>query len=100
MEVSGAAAPRVLSASRGVERALEEAAGSGTLNLSSRKLKEFTSAAAHYDLSDTVHAGAEDNRDNRNTRNRVENLHPRGSPAFRVRKAEVHFLSCVSSQRL
>ncbi|XP_047670720.1 leucine-rich repeat and calponin homology domain-containing protein 1 isoform X7 [Tachysurus fulvidraco] len=62
MEVSGAAAPRVLSASRGVERALEEAAGSGTLNLSSRKLKEFTSAAAHYDLSDTVHADLSKNR--------------------------------------
>ncbi|KAK2850487.1 hypothetical protein Q7C36_009270 [Tachysurus vachellii] len=62
MEVSGAAAPRVLSASRGVERALEEASGSGTLNLSSRKLKEFTSAAAHYDLSDTVHADLSKNR--------------------------------------
>lgn len=55
--VSGAVAPRVVGASRGVERALEEAAGSGSLNLSARKLKEFPAAAAHYDLSDTVHAG-------------------------------------------
>lgn len=55
--VSSAGAPRVVGASRGVERALEEAAGSGSLNLSARKLKEFPSVAAHYDLSDTVHAG-------------------------------------------
>lgn len=55
--VSGAEAPRVVGASRGVERALEEAAGSGSLNLSARKLKEFPTAAAHHDLSDTVHAG-------------------------------------------
>ncbi|MCJ8732149.1 hypothetical protein PDJAM_G00207790 [Pangasius djambal] len=60
--VSGAAAPRVVGASRGVERALEEAAGSGSLNLSARKLKEFPTAAAHYDLSDTVHADLSKNR--------------------------------------
>ncbi|XP_046700983.1 leucine-rich repeat and calponin homology domain-containing protein 1 isoform X3 [Silurus meridionalis] len=60
--VSGAAAPRVVGASRGVERALEEAVGSGSLNLSARKLKEFPSAAAHYDLSDTVHADLSKNR--------------------------------------
>lgn len=44
---------------RGLERALEEAAHSGGLNLSGRKLKEFPrSAAAHsHDLSDTVRAG-------------------------------------------
>lgn len=43
---------------RGLERALEEAANSGGLNLSARKLKEFprTAAPAH-DLSDTVQAG-------------------------------------------
>ncbi|XP_073651301.1 leucine-rich repeat and calponin homology domain-containing protein 1 isoform X3 [Tursiops truncatus] len=42
---------------RGLERALEEAANSGGLNLSARKLKEFprTAAPAH-DLSDTVQA--------------------------------------------
>ncbi|KAK3543623.1 hypothetical protein QTP70_025015 [Hemibagrus guttatus] len=55
--LSGAVAPRVVGASRGVERALEEAAGSGSINLSARKLKEFPTAVAHYDLSDTVHAG-------------------------------------------
>ncbi|XP_060793196.1 leucine-rich repeat and calponin homology domain-containing protein 1 isoform X2 [Neoarius graeffei] len=60
--VSGAVAPRVVGASRGVERALEEAAGSGSLNLSARKLKEFPAAAAHYDLSDTVHADLSKNR--------------------------------------
>ncbi|KAB5576691.1 hypothetical protein PHYPO_G00200900 [Pangasianodon hypophthalmus] len=60
--VTGAAAPRVVGASRGVERALEEAAGSGSLNLSARKLKEFPTAAAHYDLSDTVHADLSKNR--------------------------------------
>lgn len=43
---------------RGLERALEEAANSGGLNLSARKLKEFprTTAPGH-DLSDTVQAG-------------------------------------------
>ncbi|TSQ01591.1 Leucine-rich repeat and calponin homology domain-containing protein 1 [Bagarius yarrelli] len=60
--VSGAVAPKVVGASRGVERALEEAAGSGSLNLSARKLKEFPTAAAHYDLSDTVHADLSKNR--------------------------------------
>lgn len=42
---------------RGLERALEEAANSGVLNLSSRKLKEFPRAAANHDLTDTVNAG-------------------------------------------
>lgn len=42
---------------RGLERALEEAAASGTLNLSSRKLKEFPRTAANHDLTDTVEAG-------------------------------------------
>ncbi|NWT51856.1 LRCH1 protein, partial [Erythrocercus mccallii] len=49
---------------RGLERALEEAAHSGGLNLSGRKLKEFPrSAAAHsHDLSDTVRADLSKNR--------------------------------------
>lgn len=55
--VSGAGPRRVAGASRGVERSLEEAAGSGSLSLSARKLKEFPSASAQYDLSDVVHAG-------------------------------------------
>lgn len=42
---------------RGLERALEEAAASGVLCLSSRKLKEFPRTAAGHDLSDTVEAG-------------------------------------------
>uniref|UniRef100_A0A8I3RVI1 Leucine rich repeats and calponin homology domain containing 1 n=1 Tax=Canis lupus familiaris TaxID=9615 RepID=A0A8I3RVI1_CANLF len=45
---------------RGLERALEEAANSGGLNLSARKLKEFPrTAAPGHDLSDTVQAGEE-----------------------------------------
>ncbi|XP_057388848.1 leucine-rich repeat and calponin homology domain-containing protein 1 isoform X1 [Balaenoptera acutorostrata] len=48
---------------RALERALEEAANSGGLNLSARKLKEFprTAAPAH-DLSDTVQADLSKNR--------------------------------------
>ncbi|XP_036745574.2 leucine-rich repeat and calponin homology domain-containing protein 1 isoform X2 [Manis pentadactyla] len=48
---------------RGLERALEEAANSGGLNLSARKLKEFprTTAPGH-DLSDTVQADLSKNR--------------------------------------
>uniref|UniRef100_A0A7M4E0L7 Leucine rich repeats and calponin homology domain containing 1 n=1 Tax=Crocodylus porosus TaxID=8502 RepID=A0A7M4E0L7_CROPO len=49
---------------RGLERALEEAAHSGSLNLSSRKLKEFprSAAALSHDLSDTVRADMSKNR--------------------------------------
>ncbi|KAI5130793.1 Leucine-Rich Repeat And Calponiny Domain-Containing Protein 1 [Manis pentadactyla] len=48
---------------RGLERALEEAANSGGLNLSARKLKEFprTTSPGH-DLSDTVQADLSKNR--------------------------------------
>lgn len=42
---------------RGLERALEEAANSGILNLSARKLKDFPTTAAKHDLTDTVDAG-------------------------------------------
>lgn len=42
---------------RGLERALEEAAASGVLHLSCRKLKEFPRTAANHDLTDTVEAG-------------------------------------------
>lgn len=42
---------------RGLERALEEAAASGVLSLSCRKLKEFPRTAANHDLTDTVEAG-------------------------------------------
>ncbi|XP_038134225.1 leucine-rich repeat and calponin homology domain-containing protein 1 isoform X2 [Cyprinodon tularosa] len=47
---------------RGLERALEEAAASGVLNLSCRKLKEFPRTAANQDLSDTVEADLSKNR--------------------------------------
>lgn len=48
---------------RGLERALEEAANSGGLNLSARKLKEFPrTAAPGHDLSDTVQAGKKGSR--------------------------------------
>ncbi|XP_070694640.1 leucine-rich repeat and calponin homology domain-containing protein 1 [Pempheris klunzingeri] len=47
---------------RGLERALEEAAVSGVLNLSSRKLKEFPRTAAKHDLTDTVEADLSKNR--------------------------------------
>ncbi|XP_074513885.1 leucine-rich repeat and calponin homology domain-containing protein 1 isoform X7 [Sebastes fasciatus] len=47
---------------RGLERALEEAAASGALNLSSRKLKEYPRTAANHDLSDTVDADLSKNR--------------------------------------
>uniref|UniRef100_A0A8C3TH15 Calponin-homology (CH) domain-containing protein n=1 Tax=Chelydra serpentina TaxID=8475 RepID=A0A8C3TH15_CHESE len=43
--------------SRALERALEEAAHSGGLSLSARKLKEFPRGAPGHDLSDTVRAG-------------------------------------------
>ncbi|XP_072301395.1 leucine-rich repeat and calponin homology domain-containing protein 1 [Eucyclogobius newberryi] len=48
--------------SRGLERALEEAAASGVLNLSARKMKEFPRTAANHDLSDTVEADLSKNR--------------------------------------
>ncbi|XP_035264767.1 leucine-rich repeat and calponin homology domain-containing protein 1-like isoform X1 [Anguilla anguilla] len=47
---------------RGLERALEEAANSGILNLSARKLKEFPVTAPKHDLSDTVDADLSRNR--------------------------------------
>nr|XP_047902868.1 leucine-rich repeat and calponin homology domain-containing protein 1 isoform X2 [Anser cygnoides] len=50
--------------SRGLERALEEAAHRGGLSLSGRKLKEFprSAAALSHDLSDTVRADLSKNR--------------------------------------
>uniref|UniRef100_A0A3B3ZHV6 Uncharacterized protein n=1 Tax=Periophthalmus magnuspinnatus TaxID=409849 RepID=A0A3B3ZHV6_9GOBI len=50
----GAAPP---SAPGSLPRALEEAALSGVLNLSARKMKEFPRTAANHDLADTVEAG-------------------------------------------
>ncbi|XP_043378378.1 leucine-rich repeat and calponin homology domain-containing protein 1 isoform X7 [Chelonia mydas] len=48
--------------SRALERALEEAAHSGGLSLSARKLKEFPRGAPGHDLSDTVRADLSKNR--------------------------------------
>lgn len=53
----GAQLPATVAASRSVEKALEEAALSGALNLSNRRLKEFPGSARNYDLSDITHAG-------------------------------------------
>ncbi|XP_053772290.1 leucine-rich repeat and calponin homology domain-containing protein 1 isoform X1 [Desmodus rotundus] len=60
---SGSSGGFNLPLNRGLERALEEAANSGGLNLSARKLKEFprTTAPGH-DLSDTVQADLSKNR--------------------------------------
>ncbi|KAM9400532.1 leucine-rich repeat and calponin homology domain-containing protein 4-like isoform 3-T3 [Salvelinus alpinus] len=54
--------PATIAASRRVEKSLEEAAASGALNLSNRKLKEFSRNARNYDLSDIVHADLSKNR--------------------------------------
>lgn len=53
----GAQLPATVAASRSVDKGLEEAAASGALNLSNRKLKEFPRSARNYDLSDITHAG-------------------------------------------
>ncbi|XP_056156445.1 leucine-rich repeat and calponin homology domain-containing protein 4 isoform X2 [Lampris incognitus] len=58
----GAQLPATIAASRSVEKALEEAAASGVLNLSSRKLKEFPRTAGNHDLSDITHADLSKNR--------------------------------------
>ena len=42
---------------RSVDRALDEASVTGSLNLSGRKLKEFPRSAANHDLTDTTRAG-------------------------------------------
>ncbi|XP_040284402.1 DISP complex protein LRCH3 isoform X3 [Bufo bufo] len=47
---------------RSLERALEEAAVTGFLNLSGRKLREFPRSAARQDLSDTTQADLSRNR--------------------------------------
>ncbi|XP_051900678.1 leucine-rich repeat and calponin homology domain-containing protein 4-like isoform X2 [Pristis pectinata] len=47
---------------RSLEKALDEAAGTGILNLSNRKLREFPRAASNYDLSDVIQADLSRNR--------------------------------------
>ncbi|XP_036392166.1 DISP complex protein LRCH3 isoform X2 [Megalops cyprinoides] len=56
----GAAGPA--SWNRSLDRALDEAAATGCLNLSGRKLKEFPRSAASHDLSDTTRADLSRNR--------------------------------------
>ncbi|XP_062305169.1 leucine-rich repeat and calponin homology domain-containing protein 4 isoform X1 [Osmerus eperlanus] len=58
----GAQLPATIAASRSVEKALEEAAASGALNLSNRKLKEFPRTARNHDLSDITYADLSKNR--------------------------------------
>ncbi|XP_006869442.1 PREDICTED: leucine-rich repeat and calponin homology domain-containing protein 3 [Chrysochloris asiatica] len=48
--------------SRSLDRALEEAAVTGVLNLSGRKLREFPRGAANHDLTDTTGADLSRNR--------------------------------------
>ncbi|TRY59210.1 hypothetical protein DNTS_014608 [Danionella cerebrum] len=60
--LSGLGSSTNLPLNRGLERALEDAANSGFLNLSSRKLKEFPRTASNYDLTDTVEADLSKNR--------------------------------------
>ncbi|XP_052008559.1 DISP complex protein LRCH3-like isoform X2 [Xyrauchen texanus] len=55
-------APGATCWSRSLDRALEEAAATGALNLSGRKLKEFPRSAAGHDLSDTTRADLSRNR--------------------------------------
>lgn len=55
--LSGLGSNTNLPLNRGLERALEDAANSGFMNLSTRKLKEFPRSASNYDLTDTVEAG-------------------------------------------
>ncbi|XP_051953294.1 DISP complex protein LRCH3-like isoform X2 [Xyrauchen texanus] len=54
--------PGVASWSRSLDRALDEAAATGVLNLSGRKLKEFPRCAAGHDLTDTTRADLSRNR--------------------------------------
>ena len=62
--------------SRSLDRALEEAAASGTLSLSGRKLRDYPRAsAANHDLSDTTRADL--------SRNRLSELPARGCKAPR-----------------
>ncbi|XP_056621740.1 DISP complex protein LRCH3 isoform X2 [Triplophysa dalaica] len=55
-------APGPTSWNRSLDRALDEAAATGVLNLSGRKLKEFPRSAAGHDLTDTTRADLSRNR--------------------------------------
>ncbi|XP_078103409.1 DISP complex protein LRCH3 isoform X1 [Sander vitreus] len=47
---------------RSLDRALDEASATGSLNLSGRKLKEFPRSSVNYDLTDTTRADLSRNR--------------------------------------
>uniref|UniRef100_A0A8C1D578 Calponin-homology (CH) domain-containing protein n=1 Tax=Cyprinus carpio carpio TaxID=630221 RepID=A0A8C1D578_CYPCA len=55
-------APGAASWSRSLDRALDEAAATGALTLSGRKLKEFPRSAGGHDLTDTTRADLSRNR--------------------------------------
>ncbi|XP_007244049.2 DISP complex protein LRCH3 isoform X5 [Astyanax mexicanus] len=59
---NGLSVPGPASWNRSLDRALEEAAATGSLNLSGRKLKEFPRSAANHDLTDTTRADLSRNR--------------------------------------
>ncbi|KAM6224449.1 DISP complex protein LRCH3 [Rhynchocyon petersi] len=59
---SSGAGPGPGSWSRSLDRALEEAAVTGVLSLSGRKLREFPRGAANHDLTDTTRADLSRNR--------------------------------------
>lgn len=56
---NGLTVPGPASWNRSLDRAFEEAAATGCLNLSGRKLKEFPRSAATHDLTDTTRAGTQ-----------------------------------------
>ncbi|MCJ8733648.1 hypothetical protein PDJAM_G00226040 [Pangasius djambal] len=59
---NGLTVPGPASWNRSLDRAFEEAAATGCLNLSGRKLKEFPRSAAIHDLTDTTRADLSRNR--------------------------------------
>ncbi|XP_060779177.1 DISP complex protein LRCH3 isoform X2 [Neoarius graeffei] len=59
---NGLTVPGPASWNRSLDRAFEEAAATGCLNLSGRKLKEFPRSAATHDLTDTTRADLSRNR--------------------------------------
>ncbi|KAM9480651.1 DISP complex protein LRCH3 isoform 2-T2 [Clarias gariepinus] len=59
---NGLTVPGPASWNRSLDRAFEEAAATGCLNLSGRKLKEFPRSATNHDLTDTTRADLSRNR--------------------------------------
>ncbi|XP_035857512.1 DISP complex protein LRCH3-like isoform X2 [Sander lucioperca] len=59
---NGHAAAGLAPWNRSLDRALDEASATGSLNLSGRKLKEFPRSSVNYDLTDTTRADLSRNR--------------------------------------